>query len=99
MGGILAAQNDRGRKDWAAPFHYLSRKLDGHGYGSLPATPAGRDRSPRRWLHQHHAWIAAGYREKPGLSHGGAEQSTPGKVKTAAVDWRGFRTRDGDAIG
>src|SRR6266403_2886068 len=40
LGGILAAQNDRGRKDWAASFHYLSRKFDGHGYGSLPANHA-----------------------------------------------------------
>src|SRR6266404_9281307 len=74
LGGKHAAQDERRRKDWAASFHHLPRKFDGHGHGGLPADPARRDRSPRGGVHQHYAGIAAGNREEPGLSHGGAEQ-------------------------
>src|SRR5205085_11926172 len=35
VGGIHAAQNDRGRKDWPAPFHHLSRKLHVHRFRLL----------------------------------------------------------------
>jgi len=38
-------------------------------------------RSPRGRVYQHHARITAGDREKPGVSHCGAEQPAPGEVK------------------
>src|SRR6266576_1068547 len=99
LGGNHAAQDERRRKDWAASFHHLSRKFYGHGHGGLPADRARRDRSARGRLHQHYAGIAAGNREKPGLSHGGIEQPAPGEIETAAAGRRGFRTRHGDAAG
>src|SRR6266849_3672141 len=99
LGGKHAAQDERRRKDWAASFHHLPRKFDSHGHGGLPADPARRDRSPRGGVHQHYAGIAAGNREEPGLSHGGAEQPAPGEIETAIAGRRGFRTRHRDAAG
>src|SRR5439155_26006089 len=79
LGGKHAAQDDCRRKDWAASFHYLSRKFYGHGRGRLPADHARRKRSARRRYHQHHARIASGNREEPSVSDGSAEQPAPGE--------------------
>src|SRR5260370_6862804 len=49
MGGSNAAQNDRGRKDWTASVHHLSRKFYGHRRPALsPPPPYPPPLSPRR---------------------------------------------------
>jgi len=60
LGRNHAAQDDRGRKDWPAALHHVSRKFDGTDTGGIPANHARCDRSPRRRLHQYYAWFAAG---------------------------------------
>src|SRR6266704_2151563 len=99
LGGIHSAQHERRGKDRPAPFHHLSRKLYREGRARVPADPARRERFARRRIHRHHAWIAAGNCEEPGISDGGADQPDAGEVQTAAAGGRGFRTWHGDAPG
>src|SRR5256885_9547357 len=99
MGRRDDEENVDRREDWPASFHHLSRNIHVGRFSGVSADAALRKRFARRRIHHRDAHRAAGNREEPGVSDGGAEQRVASEGEDSAFGGGGFRARLGDAFG